>query len=137
MNSCSLALQSYRIVYAKGEIIIDTIIRNTLRPFGITRNYRGYPQTVFAIALVIEDEARLRHIMTDIYEVVAVQIHCKAANVGRNIRTVILCAWRKNRALLCEMAGYPVVTPPSVSQFLDVVASYIQRNPFPVPAHQS
>ena len=90
MNSCSLALQGYRIVYAKGEVIMDTIIRNTLRPFGITRNYRGYPQTVFAIALVIEDEARLRHIMADIYEVVAEQIHCKAANVERNIRPVIL-----------------------------------------------
>ena len=35
---------------------MDTIIRETLRPFGITRNYRGYPQTVRAIALVLEDE---------------------------------------------------------------------------------
>ena len=41
---------------------MDTIIRETLRPFGITRNYRGYPQTVRAIALVLEDESRLLNV---------------------------------------------------------------------------
>ena len=47
---------------------MDTIIRETLRPFGITRNYRGYPQTVKAIALVIEDESRLLHVTAEVYE---------------------------------------------------------------------
>ena len=50
---------------------MDTIIRETLRPFGITRNYRGYPQTVRAIALVLEDESRLLNVTEEIYEVVA------------------------------------------------------------------
>ena len=49
---------------------MDTIIRETLRPFGITRNYRGYPQTVRAIALVLEDESRLLNVTEEIYEVV-------------------------------------------------------------------
>ena len=48
---------------------MDTIIRETLRPFGITRNYRGYPQTVRAIALVLEDESRLLNVTEEIYEV--------------------------------------------------------------------
>ena len=52
---------------------MDTIIRETLRPFGITRNYRGYPQTVRAIALVLEDESRLLNVTEEIYEVVALQ----------------------------------------------------------------
>ena len=46
---------------------MDTIIRETLRPFGITRNYRGYPQTVRAIALVLEDESRLLNVTEEIY----------------------------------------------------------------------
>ena len=55
---------------------MDTIIRETLRPFGITRNYRGYPQTVRAIALVLEDESRLLNVTEEIYEVVALQTRC-------------------------------------------------------------
>ena len=70
---------------------MDTIIRETLRPFGITRNYRGYPQTVRAIALVLEDESRLLNVTEEIYEVVALQTRC-----------------------------HP-------SQFIDIIASYIQR----------
>lgn len=72
---------------------MDTIIRETLRPFGITRNYRGYPQTVRAIALVLEDESRLLNVTEEIYEVVALQTRCHPSNVERNIRTVVLCAW--------------------------------------------
>ena len=106
---------------------MDTIIRETLRPFGITRNYRGYPQTVKAIALVIEDESRLLHVTAEVYEVVAKQIPCNLSNVERNIRTVIICAWRTNRSLLIEMAGFTLLSPPCVSQFLDIVASHIQR----------
>lgn len=69
---------------------MDTIIRETLRPFGITRNYRGYPQTVRAIALVLEDESRLLNVTEEIYEVVALQTRCHPSNVERNIRTVVL-----------------------------------------------
>ena len=73
---------------------MDTIIRETLRPFGITRNYRGYPQTVRAIALVLEDESRLLNVTEEICEVVALQTRCHPSNVERNIRTVVLCAWQ-------------------------------------------
>ena len=62
---------------------MDTIIRETLRPFGITRNYRGYPQTVRAIALVLEDESRLLNVTEEIYEVVALQTRCHHSNVER------------------------------------------------------
>ena len=96
---------------------MDTIIRETLRPFGITRNYRGYPQTVRAIALVLEE----------IYEVVALQTRCHPSNVERNIRTVVLCAWHTNRPLLVKMAGFTLTAPPRASQFIDIIASYIQR----------
>ena len=93
---------------------MDTIIRETLRPFGITRNYRGYPQTVRAIALVLEDESRLLNVTEEIYEVVALQ-------------TVVLCALHTNRPLLVKMAGFTLTAPPRASQFIDIIASYIQR----------
>ena len=106
---------------------MDTIIRETLRPFGITRNYRGYPKTVRAIALVLEDESRLLNVTEEIYEVVALQTRCHPSNVERNIRTVVLCAWHTNRPLLVKMAGFTLTAPPRASQFIDIIASYIQR----------
>lgn len=114
---------------------MDTIIRETLRPFGITRTYCGYSQIVCAIALVIEDESRLCHITTEVYDVVAKQTHCNLTSVERNIRTLIHCAWRNNRTLLLEMAGSPFNSPPSVSQFIDIVASYIIRHSPTAPSH--
>lgn len=97
---------------------MDTIIRETLRPFGITRNYRGYPQTVRAIALVLEDESRLLNVTEEIYEVVALQTRCHPSNVERNIRTVVLCAWHTNRPLLVKMAGFTLTAPPAPPSLL-------------------
>ena len=96
---------------------MDTIIRETLRPFGITRNYHGYPQTVRAIALVL-------------------QTRCHPSNVERNIRTVVLCAWHTNRPLLVKMAGFTLTAPPRASQFIDIIASYIQREVLSDPSRR-
>ena len=90
-------------------------------------NYHGYPQTVRAIALVLEDESRLLNVTEEIYEVVALQTRCHPSNVERNIRTVVLCAWHTNRPLLVKMAGFTLTAPPRASQFIDIIASYIQR----------
>ena len=97
---------------------MDTIIRETLRPFGITRNYRGYPQTVRAIALVLEDESRLLNVTEEIYEVVALQTRCHPSNVER------------------KMAGFTLTAPPRASQFIDIIASYIQREVLSDPSRR-
>ena len=80
-----------------------------------------------AIALVLEDESRLLNVTEEIYEVVALQTRCHPSNVERNIRTVVLCAWHTNRPLLVKMAGFTLTAPPRASQFIDIIASYIQR----------
>ena len=85
------------------------------------------PQTVRAIALVLEDESRLLNVTEEIYEVVALQTRCHPSNVERNIRTVVLCALHTNRPLLVKMAGFTLTAPPRASQFIDIIASYIQR----------
>ena len=39
-----------------------TTILETLRPFGITRCYKGFPLTVYAIHLAVMEEDRLEEI---------------------------------------------------------------------------
>ena len=67
------------------------------------------------------------NVTEEIYEVVALQTRCHPSNVERNIRTVVLCAWHTNRPLLVKMAGFTLTAPPRASQFIDIIASYIQR----------
>ena len=86
-----------------------TTILETLRPFGITRCYKGFPLTVYAIHL-------------------AVHFGCKWTAVERNLRTVVSRAWQVNPDLLCRMAGYPLTAAPTASEFIEIIASYIIRS---------
>ena len=83
-----------------------------------------------------EDESRLLNVTEEIYEVVALQTRCHPSNVERNIRTVVLCAWHTNRPLLVKMAGFTLTAPPRASQFIDIIASYIQREVLSDPSRR-
>ena len=112
---------------------MDAVIREVLQPFGITRNYRGHAQLICAVRLVLEDENRLLCVKRDVYEVVAARCGSTYRRVERNLRTVVLRAWRRNRPFLTQMTRFPLSEPPTVSQFIDIVATYIQRESCKVP----
>ena len=103
------------------------MIKTTLQKLGITCNYAGYKQLVLAIELALEDEHRLCSITQQIYWVVADQTFSSRRNVERNFRTVIFRAWKINGQLLKDIAGFPLFSPPSVSQFLAIMVTYLKR----------
>ena len=105
-----------------------TIVQDTLRLFGITRCYKGFKHTTYAIYLAVQDESRLDAVTKEIYMETADHFGCKWTAVERNIRTVVARAWRGNRPLLSEMAGYPLETEPSASGFIEIIATYIIRS---------
>ena len=105
----------------------DQKIFCALRPLGITRCYRGFPFAVAGIQLVMEDEGCLQNVIRNIYAAIAEEYRCSWNAVERSLRTVVQRAWQVNPALLSAMAGYPLDGPPSVSQFLEMVASYVLR----------
>ena len=80
-----------------------TTILETLRPFGITRCYKGFPLTVYAIHLAVMEEDRLEEITEKIYRETADHFGCKWTAVERNLRTVVSRAWQVNPDLLCQM----------------------------------
>lgn len=108
-----------------------TTIQNPLRPFGVTRCYKGFKHTAFAIYLAVQDESRLEAITKEVYIETVSHFGCKWTAVERNIRTAVARAWRVNRPLLCEMAGYPLETEPTVSEFIEIIASYLLRSSQP------
>ena len=104
-----------------------SLIYNELRALGITPNYKGYQQAVCAVQLSLEDEQRLTHICKEIYHPTAQLFGCCHTSVERNLRTICHRAWNVCRTHLQELAGYELTAPPTVSTFLAILVSYIQR----------
>ena len=105
----------------------DLRIKELLHSLGITGKYRGYTYTMIACELALEDETRLYCITSEVYNRIASECECGKASVERNIRTVIMKAWKLRRERLVEMAGLPLSAPPTVSDFIDYLITYIQR----------
>ena len=105
-----------------------TTIQDTLRLFGITHCYKGYNHMVYAVQLVMEDESRLEAVTKELYMETAEHFGCKWYSVERNLRTVIDRAWKINSRLLCEIAGYNLDHSPTVSEFIEIMATHIMRS---------
>lgn len=105
-----------------------TAVQDILRALGITRCYKGFKHTEYAICLAIQDESRLEAITKEIYMETAEHFGCSWTSVERNIRTAVSRAWSVNPELLCQMAGYPLEFEPTSSQFIEMVSSYVIRS---------
>lgn len=99
-----------------------------LRRLGVGTTYKGYKATVLAVTLALEDEDRLSSVTKRIYGEVAKALDSTPGAVEKNIRTVVFRAWTMNRADLETMAGYKLELPPSPSEFLDILYTYIARS---------
>ena len=103
-------------------------VPDALRSLGITNRYRGYRCVITDITLVLENEERMRSVVSDVYRETAAVCGCSWYAVERNIRTVVHRAWLVNPQRLSKMAGYPLDGPPTASEFIDILASYIRRS---------
>lgn len=99
-----------------------------LRKLGIVSTYKGYKAAVIAVSLALENEDRLHSITKDIYAEAARRMNATPSAIEKNLRTVARRAWGVNRTDLERMAGYRLLAPPSVSEFLDILFNYIQRS---------
>ena len=98
-----------------------------LRCLGICSTYRGYKIALLAVRLALEDEDRLSSVTKSIYGEIAARTGATPSAVEKNLRTVVFRAWEINPKELERMAGYPLLSPPTVSEFLDILFTYIQR----------
>lgn len=57
---------------------------------------------------------------------------CNRSDVERNIRTVIHHAWKVNRPGLQALSEYPLLAPPSVSDFLQIMVSHLKKAMLPI-----
>ena len=107
---------------------MNKTINEVLQQLRIPRRYKGYFQTLAAVRLVLEDEKRLQAVFKEVYWVVADECSCNPNTIERNIRFVVLNVWNNNREYLNKIAGFCLSARPTVSQFIDIIASHIQRS---------
>ena len=98
------------------------ILQSTLRSLGITEKYAGFSLAVTAISLCFERPSRLRSVTKEVYWETAELHGCNRSDVERNIRTVIHHA----------LSEYPLLAPPSVSDFLQIMVSHLKKAMLPI-----
>lgn len=111
------------------------ILQSTLRSLGITEKYAGFSLAVTAISLCFERPSRLRSVTKEVYWETAELHGCNRSDVERNIRnirTVIHHAWKVNRPGLQALSEYPLLAPPSVSDFLQIMVSHLKKAMLPI-----
>ncbi len=77
--------------------------------------------------MVLVQEDRLFCVKQEIFLPMAAAHSCDWRTIERNIRTVIHRAWTVNASFLCELAGYPLKTEPTVTEFIEMLASHVMR----------
>ena len=102
-------------------------IYGIIRKLGITSKYKGYFFVADAIQLVMNSQGKPILITKEIYPYLARKYKTTPMNIEHNIRTVINICWEMNRKGLDEIAGYPLISKPTNSEFVDMVAYYLSE----------
>ena len=104
------------------------LLSKTIQSLGIDKRYKGCRQLSLCVELALDDESRLLYMTENIYIPVANKCNCDYRNIERNIRTVARRAWKVNSEKLIKMAGYTLVSSPSVSELISILVTYVERN---------
>ena len=97
-----------------------------LRRMGVTPNYTGFHQAARAACEAARRPELMLSLSKWLYPLVAREMNTTGAAVERNIRTVILRAWRHNPELLRQCARFPLNKRPTCGEFLDMLAACLE-----------
>lgn len=98
-----------------------------LRPFGITPKYRSFCRITAAVEEAVCMIRESGTLSPGLYKIVADKCNCSAVAVERNIRSLAQHAWKVNRQFVLETAGYPLITAPTATEFIEMLANKILR----------
>ena len=103
-------------------------VRHVLRKAGLRSTYSGYNYLASAVALVLKDqEFYMKNVTSNLYRVVGEQYGVSNMCVEAAIRTMINSYWNQNsNKILSPLLGYPVFDKPTASEFISMLADYIQ-----------
>ena len=97
-----------------------------LRRMGVTPSYAGFHQAARAACEAARRPELMLSLSKWLYPLVAREMNTSEAAVERNIRTVILRAWRRNPELLRQCAEFPLEKRPTCGEFLALRAACLE-----------
>lgn len=98
-----------------------------LHSLGITENYVGSSQLVYAVRLAQEKPERLSSVTKELYPEVAKAFHTSWQCVERNIRTVIELAWNLDPSRVSELEEFPLSKRPRPTQFISLLLNQLHK----------
>lgn len=100
-----------------------------LRLLGVSGKLSGFYFAVYMLEQVQEKPEYVLLITKRLYKQTAQRFHTTSSCVERNLRTLVQACWRQpDHSLLDRIAGCPLSQPPTNTQFLDMLASYLRRS---------
>lgn len=103
-------------------------IETLLNMLGIGHRFCGHAIALEAIRIAAFDEDLILCCRQNIFRPMAKRHNCPPCNIERNLRTVIQHAWLTNPQMLQRIAGYPLDKAPGVTEFIDIVVTYLLRH---------
>ena len=100
--------------------------KHTLENLGITSKYKGYYYLSDAVEIVNLNETALLNVGKQIYSPISLKYNCNSRTIERNIRTVILNAWKDNKYKTENIMGVKLTSSPTVTEFIDGLAYYVK-----------
>ena len=101
-------------------------VYGTIRKLGASTKYKGYYFVAEAIKMTMEFQDRPMKITKDIYPLLAKKYRSKPSNVEHDIRTIVNVCCENHRERLEQIAGYPLEYRPTNSEFVDMIAFYLE-----------
>lgn len=104
------------------------IVKDVLRSLSLTGTYKGFYLINDGVAAIAKDENAIFTRSKGLYIDLAKKHNTSVKCVEKNIRTAITIIWdRGDHELLNAIAGYIVITKPTVAEMLDILSSYVMR----------
>ena len=105
----------------------EQAIHELLLSLGIGTRFAGYSVATEVILMVLADEKVLQCLKRRAMVHIAERTGRDIESLYQNLRTVSTRAWQTAPERLCKIAGYPLQKAPGVSEFIDILTTYLVR----------
>ena len=119
------------IFYFSGQVHQDGPLdaEQLLRGLSVTRKLIGFRYAVYMIEQVADNPDNIYLITKRLYPDTARHFNATVTSVERALRNVVHSVWeRTDHGLLEYIAGTALRNPPTNSEFIDMLASYLRKN---------
>ena len=118
-------------VYYVSELEKDVPLdaERLLRLLGVSGKLSGFYFAVYMLERVQEKPEYVLLITKRLYRQTAQNFNTTTNCVERNLRTLVQACWiQPDHSMLDQIAGCPLSQPPTNTQLLDMLASYLRKS---------